>query len=277
MALYPKAKYRPVTGLEKDPPIIPIGVILHTRAGTGPSLFDYFNGPSGGVESHMYLTFDGKWEQYRDTEREADANLHGNSFVIDGKRYGFISVETEGGAGDDWTPTQLAELKAFIAWASKEHGFPLRVCPAWNKAGVGYHTMWGAPGPWTPVAKDCPGKKRIAQFNTVIVPWMKNPTTEGSRLSTLDADDKKFLTDLITKALGGVPHDVWAYKYKDRQALSYLVTGDANARSAASLADVDTLAQKIAAMMPAGGAPAEKAAVLAALDEFFAPLAGGGK
>ena len=191
MALYPKAKYRPVVGLVNDPPIIPIGVILHTRVGTGPSLFDYFNGPSGGIESHFYLTFDGHWEQYRDTEREADANLHANSFIgSDGKRYGFLSIETEGFATDEWSPTQLAEIEAFLLWAHTTHGIPLRVCPAWNQAGIGYHTMWGAPGPWTPVAKDCPGAKRINQFNTVLVPWLKNPTVA-------EADDLPYTEDQI--------------------------------------------------------------------------------
>lgn len=261
MARYPKAKYRPVVGLEKDPPIIPIGVILHTRVGRGDSLFGYFNGPSGGVESHMYLTYDGKWEQYRDTTREADANLKGNSFVINGKRYGFLSVETEGFANENWTATQLAEIKDFIAWASKEHGFPLRVCPAWNKAGIGYHTLFGAPGPWTPVAKSCPGPKRIKQFNTVIVPWLKNPVTEDE-LPSLDE----------------IAHAVWAYEYKDRQALSYLVTADGNARTAAGKnIDLNKLAAGIASRLPSGGAPGDQAACLAALKEFFSTAGGDGK
>ena len=238
-------------------------MILHTRAGTGSSLFNYFNGPSGGVESHMYLTFDGKWEQYRDTSREADANLKGNSFVINGKRYGFLSVETEGNADDDWTPTQLAEIKEFIAWASKIHGFPLRVCPAWDKAGVGYHTMWGAPGPWTPVAKSCPGPKRIKQFNSVIVPWLKNPTE-----------------DELPFSLDDIAHAVWAYDQKGikRQAWSYLQTADANARTAAGKnLDLDKLAAGIASRLPSGGAPGDQAAVLSALREFFSTAGGDGK
>lgn len=167
MALYPKARYRPVVGLSNDPPIIPIGVILHVRAGTGPSLYPYFNGPSGGIESHMYLTFDGHWEQYRDTTREADAQGDGNSFIINGKRYGFISVETEGGPNGTWTPTQLREIDEFIRWAAKTHGFPLRKAPAWNRSGVGYHSLFDQ---WNKNAHTCPGPERIKQFNTIVLP-----------------------------------------------------------------------------------------------------------
>jgi hypothetical protein len=35
--------------------------------------------------------------------------------------------------------------------------------------------MFGAPGPWTPVAKTCPGRARIRQFNEVLLPRI----TEG--------------------------------------------------------------------------------------------------
>ena len=87
-------------------------------------------------------------------------------------------METEGLDNGTWTDVQIAELKEFLVWAHKTHGIPLRVCPAWNRAGVGYHTMWGAPGPWTPVAKSCPGPNRIKQFRDVITPWMKNPILE---------------------------------------------------------------------------------------------------
>lgn len=223
MALYPKARYRPVSGLANDPPIIPIGVILHVRAGTGDSLFGYFNGPSGGVESHTYLTFDGHWEQYRDTTREADAQGDGNSFIIDGKRYGFISVETEGGPNGTWTPTQLDELVEFIRWAAAEHHFPLRKTPAWNRAGVGYHSLFDQ---WNHNAHTCPGPERIKQFNAVILPRMEDDDMPTAR-------------------------ELWGYDQNGakRQAWSYLQTADANARSARidaakTLAIVEALAAK---------------------------------
>lgn len=173
MAIYSGARYRPITPGANDPAIIPIGVILHVDAGNSGSLYDYFSSKSGGIESHFFIRKDGGVEQYRDTAVEADANYHGNSFIRGGKRYGFISVETQGLVDGDWTDQQLTEIKKLLLWAHTIHDIELRKCPAWNEAGVGYHVMWGAPGPWTPVAKVCPGPNRVRQFEKVLVPWMK--------------------------------------------------------------------------------------------------------
>src|SRR5215210_3226333 len=183
MARYPKAAWRPVIGLANDPPITPIGVILHVDGGNSSSLFRFFNGLSGGIESHMFLTDKLAWEQYRDTTREADANYRGNSWVAaDGKRYGFISVETRGLAAGEWTPGMLEELKAFLLWAHNIHGIPRRVAPGYHSAGVGYHVMFGAGqglNAWSNSAgKVCPGPDRIRQFREVLVPWMQQVTAD---------------------------------------------------------------------------------------------------
>ena len=184
MALYPKATWRPVVGVDKDPPIVAVGVILHVRGGTGDSLFGYFNGPSGGIESHFYLNNKLDWEQYRDTDREADANYKGNSWVVDGIRYGFLSVETEGGANGAWSDGVIAELQEFLLWASTEHKFPLRKATGFHGTGVGYHVQFGAGlglDAWSNAAgKVCPGPERIAQYYNTIVPWMNaDPTPKA--------------------------------------------------------------------------------------------------
>jgi hypothetical protein len=57
----------------------------------------------------------------------------------------------------------------------------LREVKVWNGAGVGYHTLFGAPGAWTPVAKSCPGPKRKVQFHDWLVPWMKDQPTPVQR------------------------------------------------------------------------------------------------
>lgn len=180
MALYSGATQRPIAPGANDPAIIPCGVILHTDAGNSKSLFGYFSTKSGGIESHFHIPKEGKPEQYRDTEREADANLKANSFIRNGKRYGFISVETQGYATDEWNPHQLEEIKKILLWAHVTHGIPLRRCPAWNEDGIGYHIMFGSPGPWTPEAKECPGPKRVAQFNSVLLPWMKTAVSAAA-------------------------------------------------------------------------------------------------
>lgn len=176
MALYPGAVKELIPPGSNDPAIIPIGVILHVDAGNVGDLHDYFDGPSGGIESHFHIPKTGSPYQYRDTSREADANYHGNSFEKNGKTYGFISVETQGLAAGEWNDHQIAEIKKLLLWANKTHGIPLRRCPAWNEAGIGWHVMWGAPGPWTPRAKVCPGPDRVKQFDNVLVPWFAHAT-----------------------------------------------------------------------------------------------------
>lgn len=173
--LYPRATWREVTDERADPPITAVGVILHVSGGEAASLFDYFDGSSGGIESHLHIArgpkpAGGGVEQYRDLDNEADANWHGNSWVgSDGRRYGFLSVETQGGAEGAWGEYQLAELALFLAWASQRFGFPLELCRGPKDPGVGWHVMWGAPGEWTPVGgKVCPGRDRIAQIPALL-------------------------------------------------------------------------------------------------------------
>jgi hypothetical protein len=188
MALYPGAIQRPIPPGANDPRVTVIGAILHTDAGNSKSLFGYFNGPSGGIESHFHIPKVGKPEQYRDTAWEADANLHGNSFLLNGKLYGYASIETQGYATDEWNPYQLAEIKKLLLWLSQTHKFPLVKCASATSPGVGYHTMWGAPGPWTPVAKDCPGAKRIKQFGNTLVPWFQTTAPPKDGFTVAEAD-----------------------------------------------------------------------------------------
>lgn len=196
MALYPGARHRLIPAGTNDPPITVIGAILHVDAGNSKSLYGYFSEKSDGIESHFHIPKEGAPEQYRDTGREADANLKANSFVVNGKRYGFVSIETQGYGSGEWNAHQLQEIKELLLWLSDTHNFSLRRCPDWNQSGVGYHTMWGAPSQWTPVAKSCPGPDRIEQFNDVLVPWMAQahhgtPTPPKEDLTMADAAELK--------------------------------------------------------------------------------------
>lgn len=172
MAWYPLADKKVITPGPNDPPIIVVGAILHVDAGDSSDLFNYFSTQSGGIESHFHVPKVGPIQQYRDTHFEADANLKANSFLgKDGKTYGFVSVETQGFEKGEWNPHQLDNIKLLLKWLHETHNFPLKKCDNPQGPGVGYHTMFGAPGPWTPNAKTCPGADRIRQFNSVLVPW----------------------------------------------------------------------------------------------------------
>ena len=162
MALYPAAVKRLIPPGPNDAPIKPRVVILHVADTEAASLHDYFNGPSGGVESHFYIRRDGSVEQYRDTARQADANVMANDFAI--------SIETQGMAAGEWTPQQLDAIKALLTWCHDTHSIPLTVPKTWDGSGVGYHILFEAQ--WDQRGASCPGPDRINQFNTVLVPWM---------------------------------------------------------------------------------------------------------
>lgn len=200
MAIYPGARARLISPGSNDPQIIPIGVILHVDAGNSGSLYSYFANKSGGIESHFHIRKDGGVEQYRDTTYEADANYKGNSFRKNGRTYGFISVETQGLEMEEWNENQLREIKELLLWAHRIHGIPLRVCPAWDEAGIGYHIMFGSPGAWTNVSKSCPGPKRIKQFNSILVPWMKTALMKPDPVQPPVEDDMPF-TEAQIRAL----------------------------------------------------------------------------
>ena len=166
--IYPAAVQRPIPPGSNDPPIVPRIAVLHVAVSNADSLHDFFDGPSGGVESHFYIRFDGTVEQYRSIYFQADAQLDANDFAV--------GIETAGMGSGEWTAEQLASIKALLTWLHTEAKIPLEECTAWNGEGVGYHTMWGAPSHWTPSVKTCPGPDRIKQFNDVIVPWMASRT-----------------------------------------------------------------------------------------------------
>lgn len=165
MARFPGAVWRPLPENSTQPRITPTQVILHSAVDApGPSsLWSYFRRSDVTVESHFFVKWDGTVEQYMDTEVRADANRHANARAI--------SIETEDDGNPDATPWSDAQIDAIvriIRWAHEVHGIPLRLCPAWDQPGIGYHTMFGAPGPWTPVAKTCPGRARIAQMPRIM-------------------------------------------------------------------------------------------------------------
>ncbi len=171
---YPAATKKEIKPGSNDPAITPIGAILHVDAGNTRDLYNYFNGPSGGIESHFQIAKDGVVFQYRGVGREADANYKGNSFLVGGTRFGYVSIETQGLASGEWTDAQLASIKKLLLWLREEWNIQLQVPKTSKSPGVGYHILFGAPGDWTPVAKSCPGPNRIKQYRAIIVPWMKS-------------------------------------------------------------------------------------------------------
>lgn len=249
MALCPFAKHLLIPPGANDPHIVPRVAVLHVDAGDAASLFTFFRDRSGGVESHFHVRRDGVIEQYRDTDFQADANNLANDFAV--------SIETQGFGAGEWTPEQIASIKRLLLWLNQAHPLiALQKCPTWNGSGVGYHVQFGAPGPWTPVAKSCPGPDRIRQFHTVIVPWLEAGATEGDDVTPEDID--KVADRVVAKLLAADVGDDRTVK----AALRMASKAPALARDieAAILANVVTVA-------PGVDVAALKEAVKAALRE----------
>lgn len=155
MARCPFASWDP-HGTTPGGAIKPRVAILHVAAVLG------FPKPHSGLEWHFWISLKGNIFQLVDTELRADANHLANSFAV--------SIETEGLGDGKWTPAQIASILRLLRWLNQVHGIPLTVCKTWDGSGVGFHTQFGAPGKWTPVAKSCPGPNRKTQFWDTIVP-----------------------------------------------------------------------------------------------------------
>lgn len=179
--LCPFAIHRIIPPGSNDPRITPRVAILHVDAGDAESLYDFFKNRSGGIESHFHVRKDGKIEQYRDIYHQADANRDANDFAV--------SIETQGLGAGEWNEAQLDSIKRLLLWLRDEAGIPLRQIERWNGSGVGYHTLFGAPSHWTPVAKSCPGEDRKRQFHNVLVPWMNGIGKETPMTHVEAADD----------------------------------------------------------------------------------------
>lgn len=165
MAVCPFAEWRPLPQNSKQPRINPRSVILHSAVdGKASDLWAFFS--RSALESHFYVRADGHIVQYMDTQVRADANRDANAFAV--------SIETDDNGNPDiqpWTDAQIIAIVKLVSWVCDTHGIPKTQCPAWDKPGVGWHSMWGAPSRWTPArGKTCPGRVRIEQIKTKILP-----------------------------------------------------------------------------------------------------------
>jgi peptidoglycan hydrolase-like protein with peptidoglycan-binding domain len=200
VARCPFALWKPLPENRTEPLITPTQVILHSAVSSADSLHGYFARADVDVESHFYVRNDGTVEQYLDTNRQADANYKANARAI--------SIETEDDGRPDlqpWTGEQQDALVRLIRWAAETHAVPIRQCPQWDQPGVGWHSMWGAPGAWTPVrGKTCPGRARIPQVRDLIKRAAERPPAPSdeweldvSRMPTLRRGSKAYFHNTI--------------------------------------------------------------------------------
>lgn len=156
----------------------------------------YFARTDVKIESTMIVDYDGEILQLMPASARADANLSASERAI--------SVEVIGTADEPYTPAQVRSCIAIARWACVNHPIPRRQIPQHDLGGIGWHVMFGAPGPWTSVrGKQCPGPQRIEQVRTVIIPAAK--AWPSSDLRTPTPTVSKEITMLIVDDPGAAP------------------------------------------------------------------------
>jgi len=86
-------------------------VCIHTIVGWAPA-----------HAAHFSVKLDGTILQSRDTAFQSAGNLDGNHRVI-------VIENEDGGRDIPLTPEQVRSNAQILAWANKEHGIPLQLCP----------------------------------------------------------------------------------------------------------------------------------------------------
>src|SRR5215207_9118264 len=93
--------------------ITPVGVVDHTIVGSGAGAFAFFHDDTG-AEATFINNLDGELWELMPLDRVADARVAGNSFMLDGKRCGLLSIEhADNGDPDHFGFTQ-AQIESSI-------------------------------------------------------------------------------------------------------------------------------------------------------------------
>lgn len=187
MAWCPFAVHKPLSENHTQGSIVPRAIINHTAVSGADSLFDFFQNSSV-LESHFYVRMSGVIEQYMDTQIMADANKNANTFAV--------SIETEDNREViPYSAKQLDALVRLHVWLCMTHRIPKQLISNAYGSGIGWHVQFGAPGPWTPVSKSCPGQPRIHQILSAIIPRVqKTSTSEGFLMALSDKEQDELFT-----------------------------------------------------------------------------------
>lgn len=208
-------RWKPLPDHGHEPAISPRTHVHHSIVGSAAGAWAYFAN-STNLESTNIVLKSGELWQCMSRLEQADANYKANDFAI--------STETEDNGHPDtdpWTPAQLDTLVWVTLEDMRDFGIPRQVCPAWDRGGVGFHSMWGAPSQWTPAAgKTCPGSVRIKQWHEQVVPRVLGTLTEEIDMP-LDQTDKDWIVATLRTGLAGSkdrPVREWAVQLEQAKA-----------------------------------------------------------
>lgn len=162
MAWCPFAIRREIAENSTQAAITPTQFIVHSIAApwTEKRIYEYWR-DSTNLESHFGLSYNGDLGQYLSTTVRADANAQANRRAV--------SMETASNLEhtDPWTDAQMEVIIRVGVWLHQVHGIPLRLAPAWDAPGYGYHRMYPE---WSIGGTACPGDARVEQFHEYVFP-----------------------------------------------------------------------------------------------------------
>jgi N-acetylmuramoyl-L-alanine amidase len=213
--------WKPIPDHGGEPTLSPTTHIHHSIVGSAAGAWGYFAN-STSIESTNIVLKSGYLWQIMSRREQADANYKANAFAI--------STETEDNGNpntDPWTGAQIDTLVWVTLQDIRDFAIPRRVAPGWDKGGIGYHSMFGAPSQWTPAAgKTCPGTIRKRQWNTIVVPRILGQIQEED-LSMADAQAildelKRMRQDLTVFGTTGLEPTVEDFATRQRDTLAAL-------------------------------------------------------
>lgn len=237
MSRYPSAEWDPIPENKTQSKIRPTQFIFHRQVGLG-DLHDWYAQQGVVVESQLWVAKSGRAKQYLDSTVRADANYLANKRP-DGT--GAVSCEFEGGLHNEpLTPEQVATAIRLLRDAHALDGIPLRLCTGPDEPGIGWHVMWGAPGPWTPVAKSCPTKPVIAQIPGILAAAQEDDLQFTDQINIAGTDAGK-ATGATSVDLGDALRRMYEWTFRaDLNSAAALALAKAAAQSPRPLTAAET-------------------------------------
>lgn len=232
----PFAIHKPIPETYEQPAITPRIAILHSAGGAAELYGWWMNPTSKGLEAHVFVddeTYidptDGleyaKLYQYVNIFVRADANLDANDIAVS------LESASTVNAREPWSLPQVRTIIRFLVWACTEAPtIKAQLCTGPRGTGIGWHIMYGAPGPWTPArGKVCPGPARIEQVPDIIAQVQQRLTTPQPKdwfdMATKDDLRQVIREELAAASTEGGPHETDVSK-RTRSLIRHLITGD---------------------------------------------------
>jgi len=211
----PMATWKPFTGKSQKSLTYDL-ICVHTMVGTLSGSWSWAN-QSGNPYWHFGLGGDGTLWQCVDLQYRSAANLDGNHHVIpiETADMGTPFPDWSGSDVPAWTTSQIDKLVELIAWLCMRFQIPAVLVPDTKpqRRGLAYHRQginpWRVEGGelWSNAnGKVCPGDRRIAQFEDIVIPRVQQIVSgEPEPKPPAPESEEEDMADLMITADGKSP------------------------------------------------------------------------